>query len=190
MRNVLKMICEQEEFVSLYTNEMDTTKFMWGKILSVNENQVMIKSISPNGKPDGIQTKLLDSVIRIEICGQYAEKMKKLLRDSTEHNNPVLHKINENLFESNLNYALKYNKIVSIELLNSGYDDIIGYVTDVNNGICKINQVDEYGSDDGISYVEIANITQISTDSIDEQRIQRLRQCQSGCQSGDSSVID
>lgn len=184
MRNILKIICEQEEFVSLYTNEMDTTKFMWGKILSVNENQVMIQSISPNGEPDGIQTKLLDSVIRIEICGQYTEKMKKLLRDSTEYNNSVLHKINENLFEVTLNYALQYNKITSIELLNSGYNDIIGYVTDVNNGVCKINQVDEYGNNDGISYVDIANITRISTDSIDEQRIQRL------IQSGDGSPID
>lgn len=187
MRNILKIICEQEEFVSLYTNKMDTTKFMWGKILSVNENQVMIQSISPNGEQDGIQTKLLDSVIRIEIYSQYAEKMKKLLRDSTEYNNPVLHKTNENLFEVNLNFALKYNKIVSIELLNSGYNDIIGYVTDVNNGICKISQVDEYGNNDGISYIDIANITQISTDSIDEQRIQRLRKTAN--QSGDGSLI-
>ena len=63
---------------------------------------------------------------------------------------------------------------MSIEILDSGYDDVVGYVENVQNGICEIRRIDEYGVEDGKSYMEIQNITQISFESESEKIIQKL----------------
>ena len=44
---------------------------------------------------------------------------------------------------------------------------MIGQVTAVNEKICTVRQIDEYGCDDGIAYVNVPDITQVSYASAD-----------------------
>ena len=66
------------------------------------------------------------------------------------------------------------NWIVSIELLDSGYDDVVGFVEIVSNDLCEINQIDSYGYYDGVSSIKLCEITQISCNSTDEQLLLKL----------------
>ena len=63
--------------------------------------------------------------------------------------------------------ALRTEKPISVELLDSGVDSVIGQVTAVNEKICTVRQIDEYGCDDGIAYVNVPDITQVSYASAD-----------------------
>ena len=78
------------------------------------------------------------------------------------------------LKESVLRFAKAFKKIVSFELINSKNDDVVGFVEVIDEGCCKIKQVDFYGHEDGYSFIELENITQISVDSRDEQIVLRL----------------
>ena len=63
---------------------------------------------------------------------------------------------------------------MSIELLGSGVSDVIGIVEDIDGGMYRIAQVNEDGSDDGISYISLDAITELGFASADERRIERL----------------
>ena len=69
---------------------------------------------------------------------------------------------------------LNIRGIVSVELNNSGIDDVVGTVEEINDGICKILTVDEYGEKDGVAYFIINEVSQLCFESSDEQRLSEL----------------
>ena len=80
----------------------------------------------------------------------------------------------EDVRGSALEAARKTGCIVSIELLGSGVSDVIGIVEDSGGGMYRIAQVNEDGSDNGISYISRDAITELGFASADERRIERL----------------
>ncbi len=173
MLKMLSELCLSRKFVSIYTNCEEPSKFYYGTILAVNDKEIAIDMTLPDGGNDGIVAEKVDKVFRIEIGGQYEKKMKKLC--SLNPYKPFEGRLdNSNIMESILLLALRLKEIVSIELLDSGYDDIVGFVDVIENGQCKIRQIDEYGYEDGCSYILINDITKISYLSQYEKRILNL----------------
>ncbi len=181
MLRVLYKLYESKSFVSIYTSLNESSKFYYGRIIAVDESEIAIQMLHPSGADDGIVVMSVDDVLRVEENSQYSNKMQKLFSVKSIPNYDF--PINENgIMFSVLNYAFLNNQIVSLELLNSGIFDVVGYVTEIDENVCVIKQVDEYGFDDGISYLEWLNITMLSVLSEDEKTIMRLRT------SGDASV--
>ncbi|MCQ4021805.1 MULTISPECIES: hypothetical protein [unclassified Ruminococcus] len=169
----LKEMAKSDKRVSIYTDINEPSKFCYGYILCVNYEEVAIYMISPDGFFDGILMKKIYDIIRIEIDGQYHEKMKKLC--SLSKMQPFNYSIDPtNIQYSLLEIALQSKQIVSLELVDSGYDDVVGFVESIDNGLCKIKIVDEYGFEDGYCFVMANKITQISYASQDEIRILKL----------------
>ena len=176
MINLLKKLCFEQKYICIYTNYSDVSKFIYGKLLFVNDYHVVIYSISPFGKYDGIILKDVNDIFRIEIDGQYATMMNYLINDSEL---PLcnIQIFNDDAVSSLIKFAAKELKIIAIELNKSGYNDIIGFVQNYNEYICEVKQVDSYGCIDGYSIIKIEDISQISYDSIDEQHLFNLYLC-------------
>lgn len=169
MENILKHLCESKKYACIYTNVNDSSAFIYGKILYVNDTHLIIYSLSKDGDFDGIFTKETSDIIRIEIDGQYSNMMNKLV------NNKNLPKIeitiqNNDVIISMLKYAEETKKITVVELINSGYDDIIGFVEFSDTKICKMHQIDMYGIEDGTSIIPVTSISHLCVGSLDEQR--------------------
>lgn len=172
MFELLKKICIKEKLVSIYSDYEETEKFFYGKILCVNEDEVLIYLISPSGKFDGILVKKTSSIFRIEYGGDYESKMELLLDcDLPDFDYPV---DESDIGLSMLKNALETKEMISIELLDSGIYDLIGIVEAIDKTTCRIKQYNEYGFEDGYSIINPDDITQISYASQDEQRIKRL----------------
>jgi len=166
--------------VSLYTNYNNVDSFIFGQILCVNDSHLAILAVSPDGVFDGIIMKTVRSVFRIEKDGQYSKKMTALIK-ATGENDPCL-AMNcaldkGSIIESLLHYAMKTTGVVALELEDSGMDNVIGIIKDVENTICMIQQIDPYGFEDGVCFCQLGSITQISLMSQDEQRIKTLWEC-------------
>lgn len=170
MLNKLQMLCKEHKFVSLHTNPNDSSKFIFGKLMCVNNDEYALYMISPNGDYDGIVIKQINDILYMEIESQYINKMIKLYSLDLLPGQDVIFD-EANIKVSMLNHATNTKKIVSLEINYSGCDDIVGYVKNINQTLCQIQQLDSYGKEDGYAFVEIDNITQISYDSKDEQRI-------------------
>lgn len=175
MEKILEELKENQKSCSLYINVQDTSKFVFGKILELNGMHIMFFSISPDGEYDGVLLIKIDNILRVEYNDLYSARMSKLIKDKNFSCKFDFISIeNNNLVELMLNSLLKEKIIVSIELLDSSMYDVIGFVEEINENICKIRQVNDDGQDDGITYIRMDDITQISADSSDERRILRL----------------
>lgn len=173
---MLKKILELSEtnkFVSIYVNERDTSKFVFGRILCANDDYVVIYMIAPNGRYDGVLVKDINNVIRIEFDDKYADRMNQLINEDELYKFDIVLECHDILM-SILKIAKKEHKILSLELLNSEINDVVGFVENIDENLCTIKQVDLYGNEDGISYIKLNDITQISFDSDDEQIILNL----------------
>ena len=78
---------------------------------------------------------------------------------------------NANILEAVLKISMDTEKVISIELLQSGYDDVCGIIRSIDNDICTVQQIDQYGYDNGVSYIRLNEITQLSLDPEDEHNI-------------------
>ncbi|KOF55772.1 hypothetical protein AGR56_18355 [Clostridium sp. DMHC 10] len=151
---------KSKKIASFYTNENNTAKFSVGYIVDYNENNFVIAMISPEGKYDGFALMETRSIIRINTDSKYENKILKLIKyHKTVHEN--LNFKEDNFILEFLKFAQTQDYIVSIELLNSGFYDIQGYIQTIKKDSCIIKQITEYGEYDGIGFVEFSDITKI-----------------------------
>lgn len=167
MENNLISYIESGEYAELYSDKNDLSKFIFGKIIRKNDVYIIIAAISPKGSYDGFLLKKINDIIKI--CR------------NTKYKEDLLYKINKSeLIEFNIEesgnplidllcFAQSNNLVVSIELLSSGYTEAFGFVNEIDNQYISINQIDENGDFDGITYLYTKDITQISVDSEEER---------------------
>lgn len=171
MVELLKELVDSKDYVEIYTNSLDISKFAFGRIIAFDESFFIAALISPSGNYDGLLLKPNDDIIKISNKTKYIEKMKVIIGDFIDQD---YHFESNDLITQLLLYAKKKNCIISIELLHSGYDDITGLVDSVKKHQFVIKQVDQYGNDDGITYANKNDITQISFDSSKENSLLKL----------------
>ena len=161
MSSIVKVLkkAENKRYISIY--QADPDKFMYGRILAFNENDTAVMLISPKGEFDGIVAVRTDSITRIEYGGMYEQRMSMLI-DEKSLEQFVLPLDGEDIFGQLLEMSAKSRKVVSLELLDSGYDDITGVVESVDNGCVCVKLVDVYGVSDGNAIAALDDITQIS----------------------------
>ena len=173
MIKVLNDLCVSKEMACFYSDYNKTENCDVGVVLAVNDKEIALQLITPDGNDDGILVTDVDEIFRVERNGLYMDKIKKLCSNFSLSD--ISGQIDENsVFESLLKAACTTKEIVSLELVNSGKIDITGFVEAVEDGECTIKQIDAYGYEDGYTYVEISNISRIWYGSEYEKRILRL----------------
>lgn len=175
MLKILKELCSTKKLSSLYTDYRETNKFDFGWVLQVNDNEIAIQSLSPDGDDDGITVMNVENIFRVETDTDYCSKMIKLCSDKTlpKYNISI---DSNNILDSILHFALSEHQIVSIELIDSDCDDVIGFIESVKNGECIVRQVNDYGFEDGYSYIETKDITTLSFNDKYGKRLMKLWQ--------------
>lgn len=173
MLKILYELCSERKAASIYTDDNYMNKFHFGFVLAVNEKEFAIQMITPDGEDDGIKVMRVDYVFRVNVNGQYEEKMKKLCQNNIRNSYDLLID-NNDIKKSVIQYAFRQNQLVSIELIDSGYNDVVGFIESIDNNGCSIEQVDEFGYSDGISYINLEDITQVNLATQDEKRITKL----------------
>jgi hypothetical protein len=173
MINELINIKEERKIVSVYTNIDDTTKFMVGYILGVNDEWFVLLSISPTGMYDGLIIDQVNRVLRMNVDSKYEKKILSLQQDNIQETELITFR-KENIMLEFLNFAEKNKHIISVEIENSGCYEIQGYINKIKHEVIIIDEISEYGENDGSSTVNILNITKVRCNSEDELLLQRL----------------
>lgn len=158
MINILNRI-ERNRWVSIYQDGSDS--FMYGRILAFNETDTAVLLVSRRGGFDGIMVVRTDSITKIEYGGMYEQRMSRLLKED-ELAEYAVTLSDENICEQVLGLSAKARSVVSLELCDSGYDDITGVVESVEDGIVCVQVIDVYGCPDGKALALLDDITQIS----------------------------
>lgn len=171
MKKILSDLYSSGKFASIYTNKSDTSKFRYGRIIALDDTAVATQELQPNGEDDGISVFGIDEVLRVDVDGQYDDKMQRVCnREVTDIALPD----SDSIAHSVLLFAMNAKSVVSIELLDSGRYDLCGFVEKFDDEECTIFLVDEYGYSDGYAHIDVANVTAISCDSGCEKIIAKL----------------
>lgn len=169
MTDLMEKYMLKGELLSIYGNTRDTSKFSVGFIQSVSQGKVLINSINQKGEYDGYQARLINDIYLIEHGNAYLSALKDLI-SKTKHK-----KISymDDIFHGLLDFAKENHLVVSIQLCESGYDDMIGYVDYFTNDLLGIDVLDENGDADGVAECTISSISIISCDGGDEQSLMK-----------------
>ena len=178
MTDFILSLAGNGRYVSVYANHDDPSAFIYGRILAADDDNFVMYCISQDGEYDGLALKRTDSVSRIEVDGQYHAKMQKLIDKNLPEAEFEFTK--DRLVQSVMEYACRKDCVVSVEIQNSGYDDIEGFVSKTTEDYCYIKQVDVFGFSDGTAVVKYDSVTRISCDGITERRLGRLSRINGG----------
>lgn len=172
LQKQIQAAIRDQRLLCIYTNREDTSRFLCGTALRADEEQVLFACVSPQGEYDGFAVKDLDDIFMIGQDNRYTHKIEKLMRV----HNPVWESVPDDgtVIQSLLRFAEKHGKIVSIQLLNSGFTDAVGFVKKADPETVVLQSVDEYGDPDGETVLDTACITAVSCDDEEEQALMIL----------------
>ncbi len=156
----VKKYAEKGEFVEVYTNYDQTSRFDVGKIIACDSDYFIMSRIAPDIYFDGFMLERMDRILKINSETNYIKKTMRLL----PHFNVELEKIGcipGDLVASLLSYAKDNNWLVGIELAKSDLVDAQGFVKNVTQTMCEVESVNDYGECDGCVDVALEDITEI-----------------------------
>ena len=186
MLNILNELYETGTFASFYTNFEKQDYFHFGKIIALNENNVALQLLDTDGQDDGVMIMDVNNIFRVELNGQYYNKMRKLFSPEKIVDYDFKIEKGDDIIKSVLSHATLNKVIVSIELCESGYNNIVGFVLEINGNECKALLIDDYGEEDGYTYFSTDCISSMAYSRKEEKIIQLLY----NCNTGDGSVCD
>ncbi len=159
--------------ISIYFDNEDTGKFSFGFVQGVSDDYILLASVSPFGFYDGYDTISSKSISRLETNDRYGERIHKLYEIRKE-NHPIVNLTSGNLVLDLIQFSCDKQFVITIELDNSGYDDLQGMVSVVQDDTILVKQLDDDGRPDGQTIVSIDRITRVKCDSDKEMAMKLL----------------
>ena len=167
----LKQIKAEGEMVSIYADRNETDVFITGYVVGVDEQFYIIAFVKPDGDFDGFGLRKID-FCRIDRGGIYIKKREKLVDIKKSKTGKSFE--SDDLKRELLVYAFNKETIVSIELVDSGYEDCIGLIKSVDDSMCRIQILNRYGETDGVSLIQLSDITGITCDDSEHRYLKLL----------------
>lgn len=163
--------------VSIYSDNESTERFSFGFIQGVSDDYVLLASISPLGFYDGYVIIKYKDIYRLEKNDKYGEKVYKLY-GIRKQNHPIVPLTSDNIILDLIQFSRDKQLVVTIELDNSGYDDLQGIVSEIQGDMVVVMQIDDDGNPDGKTVVCFDRITRAICDSDKEMAIKLLSENQ------------
>lgn len=167
--------CLIGEVLQCHIDHSDPESFIVGRLAYFDSNWFLMQDLSPTGHWNGLALYMKSDIVEVNTFTDYIAKLVTLAKCRNEVA-PMLPPISNDILRSLLLYAKDANRIVGLELHESGYRDINGTVADLNQNTLCMNQIDEFGRDDGISYLTIDAITRCYLDDAESTCLEILRE--------------
>lgn len=167
IRKMLATAEKRKELLGIYTNYQDSTKFAAGYILASDDQFVLLGHIDPKGNYDGYIVKKIESIYLVEQGGKYLQTIGKLFKSKEQRADWGIKRKKGKLdiLLMLFNYAKENQLIISLELVDSGNEDVMGYIVDIEDNSIVCQTVDDYGGKGAIAYFDVRNITHVVCDS-------------------------
>ncbi len=173
MIDKLKKVLNSKTLCEIYTNEYDTDKFIVGYVAGLDDEFCLIPNFDYYGRYDGVICLATDDIYRIQTNTRYLKAIEKLIKDTSiaERSFPT-----GNVLNSVIDCLKEAKQVCQIELLDSDVVNVSGIIEafDRQNGIIKLDCVDDYGTFDGECTIDVQAINLISYNSSDTERIELL----------------
>ena len=152
--------------VSLFIDPENPDDFIAGFVAQVNMRQVVLTSVSPVGRYDGLMAVKLSEINTVMGEDDYAERLRRLLDLRGEAPRDTLAPDDTgDLFHALLKKALDEKRVITAWC---GNDEYVGYVSDVNDMRVTLSALDFFGQDPQEETLTLREIDMISFGAEDE----------------------
>lgn len=147
-----------DRIIQCHLDSNDPETFVVGKLIEISDEWFLMQDVSYLGKWNGLALYETADIVSVSTENEYINKLQFLLKHRNE--DPFsISMPKDNLLKNVLLFAAKHRKAISLETCSSGCRDVIGFVDKIEHENVKILQYDEFGRADGISYVDMKEIT-------------------------------
>jgi hypothetical protein len=161
--------------VSIYDDIDDWSCCSVGYVDIVTDTHVRLCALSRHGKPAGLEIRCLSEIFKVEYDGKYEKKIQALAENQQRIFNQV--ELNDassdNLIVDTLRQA-KDNSAVIVVWGKDPSDSLVGYVESIDPEVVTMRLIDDFGDEDGMSAINIDEITDIDFNTLSEQVINFL----------------
>ncbi|MGE6378745.1 hypothetical protein [Peribacillus muralis] len=172
MKKQLLYMMERKELVELYSDPTDLRKFDVVKFLNVSDSFLVAANIAANGMFDGYRLLFLDNIHQMNVQTKYIKKIRQLYQAKKQSHLEFVDE-NDDLLLSFLDFAHKYNFIVSVDLFNVP-GEVQGFIKNLEADILVMSMVNEMGELDGEAFIKFGAIHGMSCDDQDVSDLMRI----------------
>lgn len=174
MEKILKKLKEEQKLCALFQDKDDLDCCSVGYILEVQDGYCIIESLDDDGTFRCFEFNEVESIFQVKTDSRYIQSIQKMMQIKGYQRQKADFFKGENIFFQSLNY-LKQNKIIaSLELHNSYRMDITGYITDFDEDVVSMQNVNDYGEFNGNAYVDLKSVSGLTFGSVFENTIDSL----------------
>lgn len=168
MYQVLKKIKEAGKMVSFFNDTENDDRFGVGFILALNQEELLIESISPNGEYDGYMWLGMQTIFQCNFDGEYEKKIMDLHHVCERQELDLPDKEIRKYF---LDDSMSKKRVVEIVYLSK---IISGYVLGYNNEVIVIREINQYGKDVEMVCIKMEWIDELHMDTITCRETEKL----------------
>ncbi len=157
---------------SFYCNKENTNLHLTGYIARYNDSEILISHINSHGNYDGFILKHIEDIYRIDYDGEYENRIERLYKLKNQSHN-IINTFNsdEEILYSLLDYAKENDYIASLEFQDNF---ISGLINGYDNSMVYLSIINEYGTADGTTIIDIDEVISVAIDTDDEQDLRIL----------------
>ena len=170
MKTQIEKILNSGKFCGVFTT--DANKYSVGYLTDADGDFIRMERIDPYGNPDGVGCQRIASITKIETETKYEKDIELLFLHKGHSKKPVNRR--EDVLGSVLAEIQRGGNICSVELFDSGCDDITGFLKENTDGHLFFETVNEFGEPDGTATIERDAVSCVCYGSTDEEKLQTL----------------
>lgn len=164
IESILRNCCNERKVVSVYIDENRSDCHLTGYISCINDVELILEHITPQGMYDGFILLQVNSIYRVDCEGKYEKKVDFLYKAKEQSHKKIPEMAR--LYDAILHFALANKLLVTLDM---GKSILTGMLVEFDLYNIKLNVIDEYGNDDGIAIVSCDGVDMIVVDSDNEQ---------------------
>ena len=171
MKECIAELLQSGKFCCVFTD--DANGFNFGYLTDSDGEFLRMEQIDRYGEPDGTICQRIESITKIETDTKYAADIELLFRSKGYGKSPKRWRHGD-VLETFLSECLRDKRICTVELFDSGCDDVVGFLTETDGEKLTFLMLDEHGEADGNAVFERGSISSIWSGSKDEEKIAAL----------------
>jgi len=168
MYQILKKLKETGKMTSIFNDIENDDRFGVGFIVSLNQEEMLIKSISPNGEYDGYMWVKVETIFQCDFDGEYEKKIMNLY-DACEKQE--LDFPDKDIWKNLLEYSISEKRVLEIVYLSK---IISGYVVEYSDEIIAIREVNQYGKEVEMVYIKMELVDEMHMDTITCREVEKM----------------
>lgn len=170
IKRVLEHAKAKNILVSAYVDADDWGHYSVGYVDLVTDTHVRFRALSKYGEAAGFEIRLLSEIVKVEYDGKYENKIEKLSQNQEKIFNEIRpsKKSSGDLVWDTLQQSHE-DSVVIVVWGNDPDDSLVGIVEKLDSDLVSVRLINEFGEDDGLSTININEITSLDFNTQSEQ---------------------